>query len=241
MELWLMSTVIKAGETYKLVKQPTTIDLADHLAEADKVVQAAREEAREFVNRARREAAAALKAARDDGYARGHAEGRRAGEEAGEAHALAEARQRFTDQHASLVEALGAALEELDARKRDLLIEARHHLLDFAIAVARRVVHRVGELHPEAAAANLEAALRLVSDRTDVAVRLNPADAAAIQQFGGELFERTRRIEHIAIVEDDSVAPGGCVVRAGDTQIDATIETQMDEMVRVLLGEGLET
>ena len=231
-----MSTVIKAGRDFKLVKQLTTIDLADHLAEADKVIAEARAQAKAVITQARHDAEVALQAAKERGYADGHAKGTRSGFEAGQAQGLTEAHERFDREQATLRDTFGAIVAELNARKRDLMIEARHDALEFAVALARRVVKRVGELDRSAATANLQEALRLVSRKTDLTVRVNPCDAESMRTFAADLATRARDYEHVSVIEDESVAPGGCTVTAGGTEIDAGIDTQMEEIVRLLLG-----
>lgn len=235
-----MSTVIKAGQEFKLVSQLTTIDLADHLAEAHKVVAEGRAQARAIVAQAKHDAAVALQNAKDKGHADGQTKGYRDGFEAGQAQALEEAQERFNREQATLRDSFGAVMEELNSRKRDLFIEAQHDALEFAVAIARQITKWVGEIDRSAATANLEQALRLVADKTDLTVRVNPIDAETMRRFAGELASRAREYEHMRIAEDESVAPGGCVVTTGGSKIDAGIDTQMNEIVRLLLGEPKE-
>lgn len=232
-----MSTVIKAGQDFKLVKQLTTIDLADHLAEADKIVAEARRQAQAITTQAKHDAHVALQDAKEKGYAVGNEKGHQEGFEAGKTRGWAEARERFTREQATLCSAFGAALTDLNARKRDLMIEARHDTLEFAVALACRAARRIGELNRSAAAANLEEALRLVSNKTDVTVRVNSIDVETMRRFADDLVARAGGCEHVRVIEDDSVIPGGCVVTTGGSEIDAGIDTQMNEIVRLLLGE----
>ncbi len=232
--------MIKAGQDFKLVRQLTTIDLADHLAEADKIVAEARRQARAITTQAKHDAHVALHDAKKKSYTIGHEKGHQEGVEAGKAQGLAEARERFAREQATLCNAFGAALTDLNACKRDLMIEARHDTLEFAVALACRVAKRVGELDRSAAAGNLEEALRLVSNKTDVTVRVNSIDAETMRRFADDLVARLEGCEHVRVIEDASTAPGGCVVNAGGTEIDARIESQMEEIVRLLLGESKE-
>ncbi|MCK4658726.1 MAG: hypothetical protein KAV82_04320 [Phycisphaerae bacterium] len=233
----MTSTVIKAGQNFKLVSQLTTIDLADHLAEAHKVVAEARAQARAIVTKAKHDIAIALQAAKEKGYADGHASGCAEGFQAGQAQGLTEAKNRFDREHAALGKTLEGIVTQLDARKVDLLIEARHDVLEFSVRLGQRVAKRIGELDRSAATANLEEALRLVSSKTDVAVCVNPADAETMRRFAEGLVKKVQSCEHIRVIEDESVAPGGCTVATGVTEIDAGIDTQMGEIVRLLLGE----
>jgi flagellar biosynthesis/type III secretory pathway protein FliH len=44
-----------------------------------------------------------------------------------------------------------------------------------------------------------------------------------------------RSMEHVQLVPDDAISPGGCTVRFGAGQIDATIETQLRRIADELL------
>ncbi|MCP4592554.1 MAG: hypothetical protein GY842_17615 [bacterium] len=232
-----MSTVIKAGQDFKLVKRLTTIDLADHLTEADRIIAEARDRARAILLQARRDAAAALVEAKRRGHAEGQAEGHREGFTAGQKQGLEEATDRFSREQATLGETFSAAATGLDGLKRDLLIEARHDSLEFAVSLARRVTKRIGELNRDAATANLEEALSLVSSKTDVTVRVNPIDAETLRRFAAGLADRASEWEHVRVIEDETVAPGGCRILSGTTEVDADLESQLSEIVRLLLGE----
>ena len=41
----------------------------------------------------------------------------------------------------------------------------------------------------------------------------------------------------VNLVADDSIAPGGCQVQSAQAEVDASLETQVDEMVALLLGD----
>jgi flagellar assembly protein FliH len=231
-----MSTVIKAGRDFKIVKRLTTIDLADHLAEARKVVSEARTRAKGILAQARQEAVVALQTAKDKGHAEGKTEGHRAGFAAGQAQGLTEARTRFDREQATLRATLEKAVAEFDARKRDLLIEARHDVLALAVALAQRVVKRTAALDSAVATANLEEALRLAARKTDVVVHVHPRDSETMRCFAQDLSTRLAELQHVQVAEDPKLSPGDCVVTAGGTEIDARIETQLNEIVGLLLG-----
>lgn len=229
-----MSTVIKAGQSFKIAQRLTTIDLADYLAEAERIMHGARVQARSIVVDARQDAANAEAQGRAEGEVRGRVEGFEAGQAAG----LAEAGERFDRELGSLQAAMGAAIVEFEAAKRNLLIAARHDVLEFAVALARRVVKRVVEIDRTAAAASLEEALRLVSGQSDVTVRVNPLDGESLRRFAAELAVRTAACPHLTLVDDPQVSPGGCILSTPTTRVNADIESQLDQIVRLLLGDA---
>jgi flagellar assembly protein FliH len=218
-----MSTVIKAGQQHgKLLKRLETVDLADHLSEAYKIVEGAKREAARRISDAKVHAIEireeAEKRGYRDGYEKGNAEGLIAGHEEG----LRTATERFNAEQSDLCSAFSATIAEIDRQKRDLIIAANHDVLTFATTFAAKVAKRAVTLDASAASANLEEALRLVARKTDLVVRINPRDGETIRRFA------------------DTITPGGCVVTTDDTQVDATIETQVDQLVDLVLPRPTE-
>ena len=234
-----MSTVIKRGQEGELLHRPVTFDMTDHLAEARLIVTSAQSEARWLLGQAKQECRRlrekTLREARQEGFKTGYAEGAVAGRD----EALAEAKEQFDQQHAYLADSMAAVIEALDRDKQDLLIEAGRDLLEFAVALAAKVTHSVARTNPQAAVANVEQALRLVGNKTDLTVRVHPSDAETLRNFAAEAAERVTNSQHLTVQEDESIAPGGAVVNtdwptAG--QIDARIETQLEQITTLLLG-----
>lgn len=232
-----MSTVIKKGQTGRLVHRLASLDLADHLAEADKVLAGAQRRAGQLIERAKIESERLGRQAQEESYREGERKGRAEGRREGREKAFVEASERFERQQAELVSALGEAVRGLESGKQDLLIQANRDLLTFAVELANKVTHGVGRLESGMARANVEQVLRLVGRSSDVTVRINPQDADTLRQFAAELAEQVDRAGHVCIVEDAAVTPGGAVVEAGAMKIDAQVETQMEQLVAVLLGE----
>jgi flagellar assembly protein FliH len=96
----------------------------------------------------------------------------------------------------------------------------------------------IGLHHREAAAANLERVLSLVALKTDLSIWVNPVDLASMQAFAPGLAEKINASVAMRVAADESIAPGGCVVRTDHVDVDATLDTQVDEIVALLLGEG---
>jgi len=246
-----MSTILKSNDCGRLLREPVAFDLADYLAEARGIVAAAHEQARRILEQARREGARLREETRRSGEREGRERGLAEGRSSGHNEALAAATERFTREQADLVAAVTAALESLESQKQDLLIAARHDVLEFAVAVARRITGCIARLDHQAAVHSVEQALWLVGTKTDVTIRVNPQDAEALRKFAGEWSHRlaapsadqreggqtSAAASHVRLVEDESVSPGGAVVATERTEIDTRIETQLDQIAALVLGE----
>jgi flagellar assembly protein FliH len=231
-----MATIIRAGEAGNLGARLGRIDLTDHLEEARRTVEAARREAEQIISEARREAERKYKETSRSGYDDGYRDGEQTGREVGLAQALADAAKRFEQEHDDLISDMRRVVEDVDAIKTDLRIAAGHDLLNFAVTIARKLTFAIGELNTESAAANMQRAIELIGRQADIRVRAHPRDLEAMRTFLPNLMDRAAKLGSIEFVVDESIAPGGCVVTHERSEIDATLETQAEELVTLLLG-----
>lgn len=232
-----MSTVIKAGHAGKIARRLATVDLADHLHEAAAVVARAREQAARIVadaeEHARLRVESAGEAARLQGYEKGFAQGLASGRD----EALAQGKLEFAEKHASLAVTFQAAIAAIEESREQLRLSAEKDLLDFAVLTASKLTFAIGDLHRDAARENFRRALLLVTNKTDVTVRCSAKDMETLRMFAEEVLESTRNGQHARLVEDGSVSAGGCILQSGKAEVDASLETQVGEMVSNLLGK----
>ncbi|MGB2987052.1 MAG: FliH/SctL family protein [Phycisphaerae bacterium] len=231
-----MSTVIRAQEAGRILGRLSTVDLADHLAEARAVVEAAQRRAAQIIAEAEARMDRVLADAEESGYQAGYEHGYAEGKEQGHQAAHEESIKRFEQEHANIVAAMQNAVAEIDALKEDLMIAAQRDQLDFAVLVARKLTFAIGRLHPESAVENLRRALRLVESKTDLTIRVHPNDIASLDMFADSVLKQAEASRVVNVVADDSLAPGGCKVETERNRVDATLETQVDEIVSLLLS-----
>lgn len=158
--------------------------------------------------------------ARQQGYQQGLAEGSQTGYQEGQAKAHAEA-QRL----AQLAGRLEAALVELDVGVAD-------ELLALSVELARQVVRREIQAHPETLLVVVREALEQIPHQ-HAAIYLHPEDASLIRSYAGDQLTHAGH----RILEDGKLARGDCIVESGGSHVDATVATRWR---RVLEGLGLE-
>ncbi len=233
-------SVIKAGAAVAAGggASPAPFQLTDVLAEAERTLDDARREAQRIVREAHASADALRRAAREEGYRTGFEQGSREGRDAGRAEALDAARKDFADQQKDLIASCQATIREIDAGRAAWKAAARQDLVDLAMAIARRVVRYVGEHERQAVLANLEQAVELAGARSEVTLAVNPKDADAARVFAHSLAEMNEQWEHVRVIEEPDVSPGGCRVQWGSGAIDATLETQLDRIDAELSSAG---
>lgn len=231
--------LIRQAEFAMAGRDAIVLDLGDLARQAERLREAARVEAEQMASQARAERERILSGAAEEGRRQGHEEGlsrgREEGMKAGREAALADARERLAALEASWTK----ALEAFDTERERMLQEARHDVLRLAVAVAEKVVKRSIVLHEATAVDQLAAALTLVSRATRLSVAVHPEDREPVREALPELLGRLASGAHVDLVDDAALHRGSCVIRtASGGEIDASIGSQLDRIVEVLLPGG---
>lgn len=160
--------------------------------------------------------------ARRSGYEAGLAEGRLAGEEAMQAAAAASA-----EHFATLVGNLEQALTEIDQ-------SVAEQLLALALEIAAQIAQGSIAVKTDYLLPIIREAIKILPlHHAHIALRLHPSDAERVRRQMGEQFAQTGT----QILEDETISPGGCLLRAGTSEVDATIETRWKRVLEAI-GTG---
>jgi flagellar assembly protein FliH len=160
--------------------------------------------------------------ARANGYSVGYREGLDAGQQA-MATTVAETAAQF----AELLGNLQVSLAHLDQTVAE-------QILNVALEVAAQVLRGAINTRPELLLPVIREALAaLPLHHAHPILRLNPADAGLIREQIGEQLAQTGA----QLIDDTEISPGGCLLVAGASEVDATIETRWK---RVLESIGVD-
>ena len=166
-----------------------------------------------------------------DGRKEGSAKGIEEGKKAGQQQALNEHKQQLTQ----LINSLMAASKELNTSRKQLEATATTEVVKLAVAIARRVTKRYGELDPNVLTANVSEAMKLVVQSTDIRIAVNPAQHDTLTKALPHLKLVWPALEHVRLADDVTIAKGGCRISAGQGHVDADLDTQIDRIASELL------
>ncbi|MCS7315022.1 MAG: FliH/SctL family protein [Bryobacterales bacterium] len=168
---------------------------------------------------ARREAAVGQQQAFEAGYRKGAEEGF----------------QQASSQLKPLLEGLGQTLKEWQQARRRLRREAERDLVQLAIAIARRILHRELQVDPEALLGLVKAALERLEGREVDRIRVHPADAGLVSSY----LEQAG-LRQVRLIADPQLARGSLLLETEQGTLDASVETQLEE-IRYGLLDRLQT
>ena len=155
------------------------------------------------------------------------------GYEAGVAAARAELQGQITELEAR-VRRLDGLLTLLAQPLAELDVEVQQQLLGLALTVGKQLARRELKTDPGQIVALIrEAVGQLPVASREIRVHLHPEDAAAIR----ERLAMPSPERAWSMVEDPTLARGGCVVRTDASQIDARLESRLNAIVSALLGD----
>jgi flagellar assembly protein FliH len=162
-----------------------------------------------------------LAALERDAFAKGYAQGEQAGSDA--------ASQRGE----AMLYRLTQTLEELTQVRAQMIQQTERQLVQLALAVARRVVHREVTLDPDLLIAMARVALDRLGETAHVKVRLHPGDyeaagAERVAQLAGS---------NVMILADVHLSRGACRVESDMGMLDVGVDAQLQEIARALLGD----
>jgi flagellar assembly protein FliH len=135
--------------------------------------------------------------------------------------------------------------------RQKVLQEVEPRMIDMAIDMAKAIVSYEVEHRPSTAVdivANIlnyflseahpieEMSIRKGERR--IITTLHPDDLKNLERAGVRLKERLRYNVPIEFKPDEAIGRGGCIVQMDSHTLDARVETQLQEIVRILLGKA---
>lgn len=162
---------------------------------------------------------ARLAALERDAFAKGYAQGERAGTEAGARRSEAMLRR------------LGETLNEIAGLREQILRQSERQLVELALALARRIVHREVARDDEFLMALARVAVDRLGESSGATIRLHPDDFARTPARHVEEWSKS----HIRIIADGAIPRGGCRVESPFGFVDAGVDAQFQELARTLL------
>lgn len=216
--------------------KPVTFSMADIEAQARAMLLRARQQADQLLAAAQSEGEVLKEEMHAQGLAEGKAaglqQGKDEGKKLGEAAAMNENKAKLTQ----LIAALTKAANDLESSRKKLLAEAQGEVVNLSIGIARKIAKTLGENEPAVLQANVADAMKFVVSQADIRIGLNPAQKTVFHEILPKLKASWPNLQHVEIVEDPTIAAGGCRIFTRGGRVDADIDTQIDRIAAELLN-----
>lgn len=231
--------ILKRQQATPALKDAIVLDLGDVAKQAERIRQQARDQADRMVQEAEQRAHELVEGAeakgREQGYAAGYEQGLAEGRSQGHAEALEQRKAQLEQFEANWSQ----ALSQWDQQRQAQELEARRGVVELALKVAEKLVHRVVEVDETVVADQLAGALSHVLRALDVSVRVHPEDRPVLEEALPKLTSELSHINHIELIDDETLDRGGCAISFGQGEVDASLETQLQRIVRAMLPDNV--
>lgn len=201
--------------------------------QADALMQKAMEQVRELKQQAeqdierwweeRRSEDEKLKAeAQEEGFAEGYELGRKQAEE------------HIKEQYQAFIEEGQALLQLAHQNKEQIIQEAEPFLLELSISIAEKIIQHQLTVSPEWMIELVKEALTRKREKGLITLCVSAEHYPYVQQFRDELSLVIDSQAELQILPDGKVQDHGCVIRSSFGNIDATVDTQLQEIKQAL-------
>ncbi len=145
--------------------------------------------------------------------------------------------QQERKQLSQLAQALNSLLGKLEEQQRQFTLEAEGYVLKLALGIAELLIGKEIQDSDAVLRHALSRAVQRALPEQVWKVVLNPADLEAAKRLLPELLKTRPGQSKVILSPSEQVSPGGCLLRTHNLEIDATLQTQLAEIKRHLLGE----
>lgn len=124
-------------------------------------------------------------------------------------------------------------------QRGEIFRQAELEIVELALAIARKIISVHAELMPDIVIDSARKAVKLLLDRTSLVVKVAPEQETFIRENLDRLYEMDDRIQKIDIETDRRVGPGGCMLDTESGNVDARIETELQNIEDALRQANL--
>lgn len=131
--------------------------------------------------------------------------------------------------------ALAAAIEEISRLKKTILINSTEDMLRLVMAISRKVIQCETSMRDDIIQTVVKQALQAAIKSDEFSIKVNPEDFALVNEKKPLFLTSISGLNNITFEADPEISRGGCLIESDVGQVDATIETKLDEIHQQLL------
>jgi len=162
-------------------------------------------------------------------------EAKQQGFEEGIASGKQEAKAQIQEEYQGKIEQAQYLLLQAYEQKETIISEAEPFLLELSTVIASQIVKQELESHPDQFVELIKQHILRFKEKESITVCVHPDDFDFIQSQRIHLIAVVNGETEIKIIPDYSVSVKGCIIRTAYGSVDARIDTQIEEIKKVIL------
>ncbi len=152
--------------------------------------------------------------------------------QSGRQEGLEKAEKSYTQKLSNLI----AMINDVAENKSQFLKKSEPELLKLAIKIAEHLIQKSIELDNDTVMSIVTTAMRRVTDKDKVIIKVSPADADLIRKKRDLILEKMPDIRALEIHDDPRLEDGGCIIETRLGYIDASLKTGIESVKTALFG-----
>ncbi|MCX7879662.1 MAG: FliH/SctL family protein [Ignavibacteria bacterium] len=130
-------------------------------------------------------------------------------------------------------------VEELSTEYSKALKELANLVVPVSIHIAKHILQVEVHLRPELVETQVRKALQILDNEKVLQIRLNSEDIEILKKIKSKLIDESRTLHGAEIVADPTIERGGCIVESSIGKIDATFQSQLEKIGKILSNISL--
>jgi flagellar assembly protein FliH len=182
--------------------------------QADMLIKQARADAEQLVSEANANVNKLREETTKQAYSTGYEEGYKTGK----------------DEVERLIAQIQKILSKAIAKRTEIIESAETQLINLVLLIAKKVIKVISENQRNVVINNVMQALNRLKARSEVVIRVNPADVQLTTQHANDFIKQLENVAGVTVVEVAAIEKGGCIVETDFGQLDARITAQLQEI-----------
>jgi flagellar assembly protein FliH len=208
--------------------------IIDAEQQAETIINTAKEQAAIILADAQKSAEEIKSKAYDEAYKLGHEEGFNQGQEDGICQGKAIALEQVKTNIEESVRRAQQLIQAADDEATRMIAAAERQIIDLALVVTRKILRREIEDNPVITLPIVKAALDKVKDQDEITIRVSPLSYDFVLLGKQELQTTLLRECSLTIIADENLNEGDCIIETPYGTIDATIDSQLENLISSL-------
>lgn len=143
---------------------------------------------------------------------------------------VAAGKQELEDQLAQATKALSAAAKKLSTQTESIMQRSAEDMLHLVMAITERIIQFEISEHRDVVARIVQQTINAAVQAEEFHIRANPEDIEVLNEHKPLFIASLSGLSNIEFIGDASITRGGCVLESPSGRVDATLETQLDEI-----------
>jgi flagellar assembly protein FliH len=190
--------------------------------EAKKILEENSNKCNQQIEEANKKREQIFSEAKESGYKEGYEEGKQ------------KASEDIKNQMSELINALQNTIDTINTERDKIFFSLKDDVARLIISYVRKIIKLELKTQKNIILANIESALKEISSKDSITIILSRDDIELVEEHSDEIKSKIRGLKNIKFLIEPYITKGGCIIETDYGSIDATIESQLFELEKLV-------